>query len=235
MAILRVGTGGTKQNFNAVTTSQSYTMPAYTTGNSLVLTFVVHGTGTTNSVPTVVGNTGGSWTVKNTVIGASGKWFNATVAYLENAIAGITALTIGNLDATSNFITAKSEQFSGVATSSSFDTMINPTANSPASSLPSGNITIGNANGMVIGICIADDSINNAWTNTLNGFTEILNDGDSNSLQVADSVYRIAAGSTGPYSLTWQYPNGNDLMAGILVSFNPPASSAPTLMGQVCC
>lgn len=226
MAILRVGTGGTEQNFNAVTTSQSYTMPAYTTGNWLALLFCVHGTGTTNSVPTVVGNTGGAWTVKNNVAGASGNWFNATIAYLESAVAGITALTIGNLDATGNFITAKSEQFSGVATSGSFDTTQSANAASPATTLASGNITLADPNGLVLGVCIADDSSNTAWTSTLNGFTELLNEGNSNSFQALDTVFRIASASVGPYSLTWNYSVGSDKMVSLLASFKPPQAAA---------
>lgn len=234
MAILRVGTGGTEQNYNSITAPQTYNMPAYTTGNFLCLLFCVHGTGVTNSVPTVVGNTGGSWTVKNNVAGASGNWFNATIAYLENAVAGITSLTIGNLDPTANFITAKSEQFSGVATSGSFDTTTPANAAAPATTLASGNITLADANGLVLGCCIGDDSANDTWTTTLNGFTQLLNEGNSNSFQVLNTAFRIASASVGPYSLTWNYAVGNDKLVSLLASFKPPSSGVITLMGQVC-
>jgi hypothetical protein len=231
--IARVGTGGTEQNFNSVTTSQTYTLPAYTPGNWLCLPMVVHGTGTTNSVPTVTGSSGGAWNVRNNVIGASGKWFNATIAYRENAPAGMTSVTIGNLDATGNFITAKSEEFSGVATSNSLDTaatgggQVNSSNAGPTGTLASGNMTTGNSGSLVIGICCSDDSANSSWASTLNGFTSMLAEGNSNSFQVAQSVFQVAAGSTGPFSLTWVYSAGSDQIVGILCSFLPQSVASP--------
>ena len=94
MSILRVGTGGAQANQISIIAAFTYTIPAYTVGNHLVIFISQGDNGATNNAPTVVDNLASAWTVKSTLAGLTPLFDNVHVAYRENVPSGITSVTV---------------------------------------------------------------------------------------------------------------------------------------------
>jgi len=155
------------------------------------------------------------------------------IAY-EIAPSGVTSV-IASGSAASTFATYNLTEWSGVAASSPLDQSHAATGANP---LATGSITNTNANDLIIAVGVSDDASTTAWDNTANtGWTVEWNTGDSNTGTAGNSIYRIASGSTGPFSATMNYPPATTVDASLIVSFLPSGAGPPprarslTLMG----
>ena len=210
MAIARDGTGATKILWVGVGNgNQTIT---FTTTASRHL--VVSG-GSEPNAPTVSDSGGGTWVVKTNAASIDLPF----VAYRENAGA-VTTVSI-NLTGGTNYGGAKLDQFTGVATSASFESQTTATGTVASPTFGSGNHTTTSPNALVIGAAMANDSSTNAWTTTLGSFTELAQDGNSTSSAPWQTIFQVAVGNTGPYSITWNYPNNTVAGQSLLVSFAP--------------
>jgi hypothetical protein len=225
MAIARDGTGAAKILWVAV--SDGAQTITFTTNASRHL--VVSG-GTFVNPPTVSDSGSGTWVVKSKT-GAGTEV--AFVCYRENA-ASVTTVSLNLTGGPSNnFGGAKLDQYTGVATSASFESQTTADGSVGSATWASGNHTTTSPNALVVASAVADDSDTQVWTSTLGSWTELAQDGNSTNSVPWQSIFQIAAGSTGPYSITFNYPpmgGTGSAGANIVVSFAPVA--APTITQQ---
>lgn len=236
MTIARDGTGSGKVGVQAVT--------------QLVITFTTNanrhlvvaggiidvGAGTATSV-VCNDSASGSWTTKQikSTIGAGANIDFAFVCFRENAGA-ITSATITFNNGDGFYGQAALDQWTGVATSGSFDQMVTAEGAVSTNAWGTGNLTAGDPNCLIYGAADGDDSSTTTWTAPGAPWTEIYQEGDTNSTHASETIFQIASGSTGPFSATFTYlgmASGAFAGASILVSFlpagggAPPAASAP--------
>jgi hypothetical protein len=208
VAIARDGTGLALVD----TVGSASVVLTFTTNASRFLT--ICGDSTVNGVSTVVDSTSTTWTLKQFTGSVGFLW----IAYRENApsITSVT-ITLGG----STFSNAKLDQWTGVKTSGAFDaqTTANGTPGSPTFS--TGNHTAGDPNCLILANAYADDNSNQAWTTTLGAWTELGQFGDTTVAIGNQCVYQIASGSTGPFSLTFNYPPNNTTPSTQVISFLP--------------
>ena len=216
MAIARDGTGATKILWAGVGAGNQ-TITFTTTANRHL---VVSGENNATTV-TATDSGAGSWTVKTNTAST----LQPFVAYRENA-ASVTTVSV-TLSGSPNYGGAKLDQFTGVATSASFESQTTATGTVASATFGSGNHTTTSPNALIVGAAAADDASTTAWTTTLGSFTELAQDGNSTSSTPWQTIFQIAAGSTGPYSITWNYPPNTAAGQSLLVSF-APSDNTPT-------
>ena len=214
MAIARDGTGATKILWEGVGNGGQVITFTTTASRHLVVS------GESNSPAVTVADSGsGSWTVKSRIMGVGTGVSRVFVAYREDA-AAVTTVTV-TLSGGTNYGGAKLDQFTGVKTSGSFESETTADGTTASATFGSGNHTTTDPNALVIGAASGDDTSTAAWTTTLGSWTELAQDGNATTSLPWQTIYQIAVGSTGPYSLTWNYPPMNGSYAGVslLVSF----------------
>jgi hypothetical protein len=221
MAIARVGAGSGKKVFDAAgTTIQLTGITATTSGNILIVMGSLIYTGTVGTVTAVTDSSGsGTWVIRQTA--ASADKVLAFICYKENCGAGITTVTVTvNGDAGSNYAIASAEEYSGVATSSSQDQINSAVGSSEPTPLSTGSITNADANDLLIACCGSDDSVNGTWTvGGSTPWTDSHDEGDTSAHHASKGVFRIVAGSTGPFNATFSYNVETVEAAAIIVSF----------------
>jgi len=194
----------------------------FTTNNDRHLVIRGDWIGVAPNTPTDSGS--GSWTlrVKTHTAGGIGTY----VAYSENR-ASITTFTV--TFASGTYTRLALDQYSGVKTTGSYDAELLAEASAGNTSLASGNFTIGDANGLIIGVGASDDSgISGPWASTGTGWSAVRSIADNVNGGSAEFADLIAVGSTGPYSRTWVCPGVNSPFSSQLVSFLGQSAPVPT-------
>ena len=215
MAIARVGTGSGKKNGASVASVGTAYAPGGT-GRLLTISGCVFNS--TVTVPTVADNTAGAagtWVVKNQT--AATGTLNVFHAYLENSGSGITTITVTG-GAGGAFYAFAIDEWTGVATSASFDQWVHANSDPTAvTSIASGTLTPSGAGALVLG---AGGGIwstaSNPWTTTLGAWTQIISEPDSNAFIGEQSAFQLASAGV---SITWINTSSNVQMGTNLVSF----------------